>query len=120
MALLERFELPSLRQLIDARSTVTVWQHSSDGGQSQRVDPAQTDLRLRLEAPLRHDETGLFGFRLWSFHDREDAVLLRAPTLTECPDCAERTLRPPSWCTMRSVSWTSSTLLALSTPVRSG
>jgi hypothetical protein len=90
MALLERFELPSLRQLIDARSTVTVWRHSSDGGQSQRVDPAQTDLRLRLEAPLRHDETGLFGFRLWSFHDREDAVLLRAPTLTDCATDLER------------------------------
>jgi hypothetical protein len=90
MALLERFELPSLRELIDARSTVTVWQHPRESGEPRRIDPAQTDLRLRLEVPLRNHETGLYGLRLWSFHDRDDVVLLRSPTLTACATDLER------------------------------
>ena len=90
MALLERFELPSLRRLVDARSTVTVGRHPREAGVPERVDPDLTDLRVRLEVPLRHDQTGLYGFRLWGTHDRDDTVLLRSPTLASCATDLER------------------------------
>jgi hypothetical protein len=90
MALLERFELPSLRSLVDAQSDVTVWQHPREEGEPRRIDPAQSDLRLRIEVPLRHDDTGLFGFRLWGSHDRDDVVLWGSPTLTDCGTDLER------------------------------
>ena len=90
MALLTRFELPSLRELVDRRSTVDVWLHYPDDAPAERVDPAMTDLRLRLEAPLRQDELGLQGFRLWSHHDRADGVLWRAPSLQACHSDLER------------------------------
>jgi hypothetical protein len=90
MALLTRFELPSLQELVDRRSRVEVWLHPADDAPSQRVDPATTDLRLRLEAPLRQDDAGIFGFRLWSHHDRLDEVLWRGPTLQACADDLER------------------------------
>mgnify|MGYP007060375728 CR=1 FL=1 len=64
MALLERFELPSLRQLIDKGASVTVWMHRPDGGDPARAAPHATDLRLRLHTPLRHDEAGIYGFDL--------------------------------------------------------
>jgi hypothetical protein len=90
MALLERFELPSLRQLIDKRSSVNVWMHPVGGGDPQEVDPASTDLRLRLRAPLRHDEAGIFGFDLWRDRDRLDGVLWNAPTLRHSAGDLER------------------------------
>lgn len=90
MALLTRFELPSLRELIDRRSTVEVWLHPPGGAESRRVDPAATDLHLRLEVPLRRDKAGIFGFRLWGDHDRTDQALLRAPVLAECASDLER------------------------------
>ncbi|WP_250008143.1 toll/interleukin-1 receptor domain-containing protein [Actinoplanes sp. M2I2] len=90
MALLERFELPSLRHLVDSRSTVTVWRHPREAGEPERVDPDRSGLRLRLEVPLRVDDTGLYGFRLWSTHDRDDTVLLRSPTPAGCSTAVER------------------------------
>jgi hypothetical protein len=90
MALLTRFELPSLQELVDKRSRVEVWLHPADDAPSQHVDRATTDLRLRLEAPLRHDEAGIFGFRLWSHHDRLDEVLWRSPTMQACAGDLER------------------------------
>jgi len=90
MALLTRFELPCLRALVDRRSTVDVWLHYSGGAPAERVDPAATDLRLRLEAPFRQDELGIHGFRLWSHHDRTDGVLWRTPSLRSCRTDLER------------------------------
>jgi hypothetical protein len=89
MALLQRFELPSLRQLIDKGASVKVWMHAG-GGDPQQVDPSATDLRLQLQTPLRHDETGIYGFDLWRDLDRLDGVLLRAPTLQGCSSDLER------------------------------
>jgi hypothetical protein len=89
-ALLTRFELPSLRELVDRQSTVDVWLHHPGDAAPERVDPAVTDLRLRLEAPLRQDEMGIHGFRLWSHHDRADEVLWRAPALQACHGDLER------------------------------
>jgi TIR domain len=90
MALLERFELPSLRQLIDKGASVNVWMHPPGGGDPEGVDPHSTDLRLRLWAPLRHDEAGIDGFELWRDLDWLDRVLWRAPTLQECAGDLER------------------------------
>jgi hypothetical protein len=90
MALLTRFELPPVRKLIDGGASVAVWQHPPSDGQPERVDPATTDLRLRLEVPLRVDEAGIYGFRLWSHHDRMDEVLWRARTLQDCSSDLER------------------------------
>jgi hypothetical protein len=90
MALLERFELPSLRQLIDKGTAVNVWMHPAGDGAPQAVDPRSTDLRLRLSAPLRHDEDGIYGFDLWRGLDRLDSVLIRAPALGECASDLER------------------------------
>lgn len=90
MALLERFELPSLRQLIDKGASVTVWVHRPGSSDPERVDPRATDLRLRLRTPLRHDEAGIWGFDLWRDLDRLDGVLLRAPTLQNCAGDLER------------------------------
>jgi TIR domain len=90
MALLTRFELPPLRKLIDGGASVAVWLHPPSDGQPERVDPATTDLRLRLEVPLRVDEAGIYGFRLWSHHDRMDEVLWRARTLQDCSSDLER------------------------------
>lgn len=81
MILLERFELPSLREMIDQRSEISVWWHPPGDGEPQLIDPARTDLRVRLEVPLRIDRDGIYGFRLWSHHDRIDQVLLGSPTL---------------------------------------
>jgi hypothetical protein len=89
MALLTRFELPCLRKLVDGGGSVTVWLHPPNGA-PERVEPATTDLRLRLEVPLRADEAGIYGFRLWSHHDRLDEVLWRAPTLRNCATHLER------------------------------
>jgi hypothetical protein len=89
-ALLERFELPSLRELIDRDASIEVRRFSREGTDGECVDPAATDLRLRLEVPLRHDKAGIFGFRLWSFHDRLDEVLQSAPTLKSCATDLER------------------------------
>jgi TIR domain len=89
MALLTRFELPCLRKLVDGGASVTVWLHPPNGA-PERVEPATTDLRLRLEVPLRADEAGIYGFRLWSHHDRLDEVLWRAPTLRNCATDLER------------------------------
>ena len=90
MALLERFELPSLRQLIDKGAAVKVWMHPSGSGEPEEVDPQATDLRLQLRTPLRHDEAGIYGFDLWRDFDRLDRVLLRAPTLQGCAGDLER------------------------------
>jgi len=90
MALLERFELPSLRQLIDKGASVNVWMHPAGGGDPEEVDPRSTDLRLRLRVPLRHDEAGIAGFDLWRDHDRLDGVLWQAPTLQDCTSDLER------------------------------
>lgn len=90
MALLKRFELPSLRQLIDKDASVKVWMHPPGGGDPEAVDPRATDLRLRLCAPLRHDEAGIYGFDLWRDLDRLDCVLWRAPTLQDCAGDLER------------------------------
>jgi hypothetical protein len=90
MALLERFELPSLRQLTDKGASVKVWTHPPGGGDPKGVDPRSTDLRLRLWAPLRHDEAGIYGFDLWRDLDRLDYVLWRAPTLRDCAGDLER------------------------------
>jgi hypothetical protein len=90
MALLERFELPSLRQLIDKGASLHVWMHPAGGGNPEKVYPASTDLRLRLRAPLRHDEAGIYGFDLWRERDRLDGVLWHAPTLQDCAGDLER------------------------------
>lgn len=90
MALLERFELPSLRRLIDKGASVNVWMHRPGGGDPARVDPHATDLRLRLRTPLRHDEAGIYGFDLWRDLDRLDHVLLGAATLKNCAGDLER------------------------------
>lgn len=90
MALLERFELPSLRQLIDKGASVRVWMHPLGGGDPEEVDPRATDLRLRLRTPLRHDEAGIYGFDLWRDLDRFDRVLLSAPSLQNCASDLER------------------------------
>ena len=90
MALLERFELPSFRQLIDKGASVNVWMHRPGGGDPEGVDPHATDLRLRLRTPLRHDEAGIYGFDLWRDLDRLDQVLLRARTLQNCAGDLER------------------------------
>ncbi len=89
-ALLERFELPSLRQLIDKGASVKVWIHPSGGGDPEEVDPRATDLRLRLSVPLRHDKVGIYGFDLWRDLDRLDRVLWRAPTLQDRAGDLER------------------------------
>ena len=90
MTLLERFELPSLRQLIDKDATVNVWIHPAGDRAPQPVDLRSTDLRLRLSAPLRRDKDGIYGFDLWRDLDRLDGVLLRAPGLQECASDLER------------------------------
>lgn len=90
MALLTRFELPSLRKLVDSGARVTVWLHPPSDDQPEQVDPATTDLRLRLDVPLRADEAGIYGFRLWSHHDRMDEVLWRAQTVQDCASDLER------------------------------
>lgn len=90
MALLERFELPSLRQLTDKGASVNVWMHPREGGDPKELDPRATDLRLRLRTPLRHDEAGIYGFDLWRDLDRLDQVLLRAMTLQNCAADLER------------------------------
>jgi hypothetical protein len=88
MALLERFELPSLRQLIDKRASVNVWVHPPGGGDAEEVGARSTDLRVRVWVPLRHDDVGISGFDLW--RDRLDGVLWRAPTLQACAGDLER------------------------------
>jgi hypothetical protein len=90
MALLERFELPSLRKLIDSGSHIDVWVHASGDEAAERVEPASTDLALRLEVPLRHDQAGIFGYTMWADHDRTAQVLLTAPTLQACRTALER------------------------------
>lgn len=89
-SLVSRFELPSLRELIDGNSEILVWTRSPGGGEPEPVDPDATDLRLRVEVSLNHDRTGLYGFRMWSHHDRLDRVLLSAPTLRGAATDIER------------------------------
>lgn len=90
MVLLERFELPSLRQLIDKGASVHIWRHPQGDDNPDRVDLSATDLGLQLLVPLRHDKTGIYGFELWRNLDRLDRVLLRAPTLQNCAGDLER------------------------------
>jgi hypothetical protein len=83
MLLAERFELPSIRDLIEKRSEVVLWRHEP-GNPAVAVDPHTIDIEMRLYATFH--TTGVSrSLRLWSSRrSREEIVLERCQTLTEC------------------------------------
>ncbi|MBB5867532.1 hypothetical protein F4553_000911 [Allocatelliglobosispora scoriae] len=90
MAQLERFEIPSLRKLIDRHAKVRLRVFPLNGDPYD-VDPLRTDLVATLTVPLRHSDHGVYGFTLWRTHqDHESQVLLASPSLRDCATDIER------------------------------
>jgi hypothetical protein len=88
MQLVTTFELPSLRQLVDKGSHIDLWLHRREA-EPVRIDPATTDLDLRLDARVAHD--AIHSVSLWrSRHERPERVVLEAPTLKACATDLER------------------------------
>lgn len=89
MLLAERFELPSIRDLMEKRSEVLL-RRLEPGKPATRVDPLSTDIEMRLYAIF--DTNGVSRrLRLWSSRrSREEVVLERCQTLAECTSPIER------------------------------
>lgn len=89
MLLAERFELPSIRTLMDKGSSVALWRQAR-GEQAIAVDPHTTDIDLRLYAVF--ETNGMtHNLRLWSSRrSRDEIVLEKCQTLAECKSPIER------------------------------
>jgi hypothetical protein len=88
MQLVRTFELPSLRQLVDKHSRISLWLHPPEGP-SVEIAPTSTDLDVRLMARVPHDAIGRVC--LWrSRHERAESVVLEAPSLKACASTLER------------------------------
>jgi hypothetical protein len=86
--LVERFELPPLRWLVDNGSRITLWRRTRNS-EPVALDRRATDLEIALHARVDHD--GLREVCLWrSRHDRTQQALLLAPTLAACASDLER------------------------------
>jgi hypothetical protein len=89
MLLAERFELPSIRGLMEKRSAVDLWKRAGDEPEV-RVDPHTTDIEMRVYATFL--TAGVTrDLRLWSSRRaRDETVLERCQTLAECESPIER------------------------------
>jgi tetratricopeptide (TPR) repeat protein len=89
MRIAERFELPAIRHLMEKRSAVTLWRNEPEKP-PVAVDPRTTDIEMRLYATIA--TAGVTrALRLWSSRrSREEMVLERCRTLTECASPIER------------------------------